>query len=46
MTNEAAKIVGSIKIEERVVLPRTMVLKRGVLNTREVTRKEGKVTKT
>ncbi len=45
MTNEAAKIVGSVKIEERVVLPRTMAQKRGVSNTREVTKKEGKATK-
>ncbi len=45
MTNEAAKIAGSIQIEEKVVLLHIMALNNGVLNTGEVTKRGGRRTK-
>ena len=39
MTNEAAKIAGLIKIEEKVVLLHIVALNNGVLNTGEVTKR-------
>jgi hypothetical protein len=38
LTDEAAKIAGSIQIEEKVVLLHTVALKREGSNTREVTK--------
>ena len=45
MTNERAKIAGSIQIEEMVVLLHTMALNSGVLNTGEVTKRGERRTK-
>jgi hypothetical protein len=42
MTNEKAKIAGSIQTEEKVVLLHIMALNNGVLNTGEVTKRGGR----
>ena len=45
MTNEKAKIAGSIQTGEKAVLLHTMALNNGVLNTGEVTKRGGRRTK-
>ena len=45
MTNEAIKIAGLKKVEEKVVLLHTMALNSGVQNTGEVTKRGEKRTK-
>ena len=45
MTNETAKIAGSIQIKEKVALLHTVAQNKGVLNTGEVTKRGGRRTK-